>query len=865
MTKALKCSLPILFVLFITCQALACGGEEPEYKPEAALFFMVGLAEKGVAVNDNFVLGSGDDNETLNGWYKLLGLDPLDGTSREHLRYLLLSSTSEDIVALKAAFEGGELKGGLQNNRAAKALLETHDRGLLNYLVLTHDLDASGVFGGGWTYRDLDRGDMVYDGDRDQTTLQGFFDNRAGNTELALRYAYQHIRLLFYSKQHDAVIAFFENEINPLPDNAVKEWCRMFYGGSLYQAGLDQDAFAAYAIVFHRSVRYNFRAQESIQWLYGDLHRTFHNEYSDMVNERYPDDYDERRKLWDAYQAALDDARFIYFGEGYTKPLSDEERALVDSTLAYLHGDTENSLLSVLAMVAGGGETPVNLEDFLARQIGRLSYNVFTGSNPDFADSLDLEHLLLKVADKRPDPALWQLAAAQVAIMRRDADASRDYIDMAVTNGAEDVFPGQLLVTQILSEAWLGALDAESEARLGIMLQKLNALYDAKSYGDNNYTLHNAWVGILDTILPSRYAEQGRLDRVFFCLAVLNDHLEWVPDDEFFNIYRSYFSYWEYDNFGAILEDTAVLPQVTAVMQNPEGPLEQYFVSQLKTWNTNILYELQGINYALEHNFANAVAAFGQITQPPAEDFILMPAEVLLMPLSMGVIRANWPQAVTFYAPDHYEESWSWARSRFYDKIELVNIMADSDNTIYGWRWDGDDYAGLYEAAEAAGLNESSRTLLAYLTQEPLTFADFAAKMQTLQELSERDDELGAMAAYFYALGVYNMQIQGRLHQLQYDWPQAEVDYILGYLTRAANISHNDEIKARANFLSAGIIKHAQFMRAKNTYSWNFYSDADQWDANEFRPYYEALQNYRDTIFGREVFGNCTFAADFLQ
>lgn len=867
----------IIFVLFtaLTGQVLACGGEEPEYKPEAALFFRTALAEKETARGDiHGYYGATSDFEMLGGWYKLLGLDPYDSTSKEHLRYLLFESSSEDTLALEAAFANGKLGGKLKNNLAAKALIETRDRGLLDYLIITRDLDASGVFGNGWNYGGIavnaDRGFLESGTDRLKMVREGFFNNR-DNTELALRYAYQYIRLMFYQGHLDDIIDFYENEVSAMPDNAVKEWCRMFYAGSLYHLGHDRDAFAAYAVVFHRSGYYNFRAQESIKWLYSDFRRDFHNDYRKMIDERHPDDYDARRKLWDSYETDLENSRRGYFSNlhDYTRPLTEDERALVNSTLAYLHGDTEQSLLSVLAMVANGGDMPANPEEFLALQMGKLSHGIFTGSQTHIPGSLDLESLLLKVAEKRPDPAYWQLAAAQLAIMRGDTAVSQSYLDLAIANNASKEFPGQLLVTQTLHEAWLGTLDDASEARLAAMLQKLNSAYDQKDahedFGSEAWALHSAWVGILDTVLPARYAKLGRTDRIFFCLAVLNDHIEWASSDEFFTIWRSYYSYWEYDNFGAILENPEVMPQIIDIMQNPEGPLEQYFVSGLKTWNTNILYELQGLNFVMRYDFARAAEAFNQIVQPTADDYVFTPTEALGLLLYPATVNAAWPQTLTYYTADYYEDLWSWSRTRYYDKVDLENVMTASDNSIFGWRWDGDDFAGLYETAAVAGLDEHGQRLLAYLTCAPTTFADFANKMYALQELSARDDELGAMSAYFYALAIYNMETEDRLHQRKYNWPQKDVDYILSYLARAAGVSNNDEIKARVNFISAGVIKHAQFMRAKNEYRWNFYSDEYPWDADEFRQYYEALNNFRDTIFGREVFFNCTFADDFLQ
>lgn len=825
----------------------------------------MGLYEQGQNGNVYDAGYTPGDDEIFAGWFSLLGLTDDGPDIWRDLSALVMKSSSEDVLALEDAFETGVLPKNLTHNRAAQALVQSQNREVLDYLVFTRELDESGCFGGGWDYYVAERGSVSRDDERIERAYNFYAHFIDKNNELALRYAYQYMRLLFYSGRHTELIEFFEEDIYILPDNPVKEWCRMFYGGSLYAMDNYADAFAAYAIVFHRSSRYNFRSFESIKWLYNDFRYAFHGDYQTMVSEKFPDNYDARRELWAVYDAELDKARAEFFSRGYVKPLSADEDALVRSTLAYLHGNTEESLVSVLAMVANGGAAPANLEDFLAKNIGQLGYESFTHYQSHTPDSLDMERLIVKVASKRPSPALWQLAAAQLAIMRYDNNTAQKYIDMAVKSGAEQEIPGQLLVTRILLEAWLGKLDAESEARLGAMLEKLGNSYDDKSYGTESYALHNAWVGILDTVLNTRYKDLGREDRVFLCLAVLNDHLEWRGSEEFFSMYRSYYSFWEYGNFGAILQDTDILAKIIAVMQNPQGSLEKYFIANLETWNTNVLYELQGINFALRHDFANAANAFNGITEHKLADFVFQPAGTVSIALetalNMAAVSAARPESTDAEYFEYSSGEWSWANQRFYDKTKLLNLITDSDNTIYGWRWDGDDYAGLYEAAADAGLNERSAALLRYLTQSPRDFKEFADKMLLLQELSDRTDELGAMAAYFYALGVYNMQIQGRLHQLEFEWPKSEVAYILEHLAKAETNSSNNELKARANFISAGVIKHAQFTRNGN-YSW--YYNEPEWDEDEFRPYYEALWRYKDTLFGETVLFNCTFASDFL-
>ena len=209
---------------------------------------------------------------------------------------------------------------------------------------------------------------------------------------------------------------------------------------------------------------------------------------------------------------------------------------------------------------------------------------------------------------------------------------------------------------------------------------------------------------------------------------------------------------------------------------------------------------------------------------------------------------------------DYYEDC-NWLKERYAEKIELNNMITGSTAAIFGWRWSGDDFTGFYESLTAAGLTLREVTQLKRLTEIPETFYDFALKMQGLQKLSQVKNELGATALYFYALGVFNIQDQYSLHNFKYNWPESEVQYILDCLKVAIAQSHNDELKVRANFIAAGIVKNAQYTRAKLEYR-NY---GEFWERSQFTPYYEALEAYAETNFGREIMFHCPEAADFMQ
>lgn len=207
-----------------------------------------------------------------------------------------------------------------------------------------------------------------------------------------------------------------------------------------------------------------------------------------------------------------------------------------------------------------------------------------------------------------------------------------------------------------------------------------------------------------------------------------------------------------------------------------------------------------------------------------------------------------------------------WAMQRYSDKT-VINPLQDSHRFIFGPNWE-DDFEGLWEGAGQAGLSKAGILNLQRLMEAPETFLEFAEKMRDLELLSETSGEQSATAAYFYALGLFNMHTQVYWHQYYtYPWPQLVLDNILQRFEYAAANSANPELQVRARFMRGGVDRYVQMVKA---YGINYYylyvypQSRLEINKESYLPYYRSLSDFTETMFGEDIMFNCPTAGDFM-
>ena len=120
--------------------------------------------------------------------------------------------------------------------------------------------------------------------------------------------------------------------------------------------------------------------------------------------------------------------------------------------------------------------------------------------------------------------------------------------------------------------------------------------------------------------------------------------------------------------------------------------------------------------------------------------------------------------------------------------------------------------------------------------------------------------ELGATAAYFYALAVYNTGNYSKWRQNHN--MDASIDEITRMLTLAVKKTRNLELTVRANFIMADTNER------RGVYRYSYYWDTKPTNHEHpeiFMPYYNALSALQNTKFGDEIYFNCPAAAVFIK
>ena len=866
-------------VLLFASTALACweGPPPKQYVRLAARYFNVGqleydyaLQQKGLSHEESAVYSDKRQAETMQSWPGLIETDINDATAMLDLTNLVYHLNKSELDGLVKGFEQKKLEGSLVQNKAAQQLVKSQDKAVLDYLIFMYDINNSMLNWRYWRYNEM-AGSWNEEARQKAvaTALTGYQAN--ANPNLQMRYAFQYIRILHNLGLYETAVAFYESEIKNKPDTDMKLWCRAFYGGCLDAVNDYAGAFRELAVVYHLSDR-----------------------YSEMV------------------EGTLKDSRFKdVVGDAVLRAESAEEVAFVRSAGGILQGEFKDCLLQMTEMNRKGYKPPpADLEGSILR--------IINGSSTCNYGAED-EALVAGIGG--PVPSYWQLAAAHLAIKRKDFDAAQKYIDMAAMYGAETDLPIQLRITRLLWQIHALPLTTENEERIGQMLVELESMYvtwNKPVVADAYYTeknknaagrelepiggflsrreeiyyieiknmekpyayriglsLYNSLRGLLETELTQRYLAAGRNDRAFFCLAIINQRFGDYPYNrrprgEFYATYTSFSLYESRKDFSIIMSDPAALKEVIRIFNRPVGALETYFATaDLPGFSDDVMHEMLGLAYLQRHEFSAAADAFAGIS---------------------GIHDWPWQFGIKSYfhaLPDSYfgkgtaairncniriitaiDSMKTWEEQRFADKTPN-NPLRESHQTIFGHTWE-DDFASLIVMAKKDGVSLHYINTLEQVLAAPKTFWEFAKKMEQLFELSQAEDEAGAIACYFYALALYNMHCKTGWHHRSYyeKMPADDLHYIVLQFERAIAKSQNDELKARAVFMIAGLSKALlgyKIYEDPMTLRWEKTLAYDKDLTPYFLKYAAELAVYNDTVFAREIEFHCPQAVRFLR
>ncbi len=822
--NALGLSVFLIVSLMGPSTALACSPWWHTYKPDLPLFGVSSSPADQPLLNQSI-------EETLRGWQELI--ETKDAAA---LKALVYDTTLEQITALRASALIGSDCRLAQENPVAASLIRERRLDVLDYLVFLRQSEVGFPKPDAWAYGQKQA--LAQKPDQEISHFKAVLAEaeKALLTDppaaLKRRYVYQMFNFGFRAEipeYNEKLKNLFAAEVAAWPDGEpVKEWCRSYYAGLLYNEGDLTGAFKEYARVYDQSRRCRERAHTSLHLI-----------------------------LKKDAEAGL---------KTLARPdLTEAERKAVQKVLNSFNADLEEVLVAALEK---GWALPRDIDRRLAGYLNAENDRRLSQPAPYIPEPQSgLEKTLAVLAETHTDRALMLLAATNMAIQRGDAAAARGYLRQADRADHEGRHEAQRVVLKTLNRAYLEPLHDRGEAelfdRLSWLIERGGQSWRRpfeygrqKTPADETGRLNAALRSILWTILPDRYTAQSRDDRAALIMAALDDGDKTGP-------YVSSFSFWK-----LIQSPPSRLRALADTLESPRTPFEKFLTGSV-TWTPDYPLELAGSYYIRTHRFGQAAGVLARI---PAER---------RRPWTVG--SKTWRERV-------YSGSMPGAgnpfENPFFFSHGIERTVADIDSL---------------EEALIGGLPAELRARLKRLTEAPADRLDFARQMKQLEELGREPGELGALALYRYALGVYNTSWHGRNWRMSawghsslemsyatkpskgnpYFWLSkqirryAEVDPDDQYhfpsaavkdLKRALTKTHNQELKARLELTLAA-------MPPTDPDWWRAYQQQDYTQQmtqleQHFETQREDLRTlaarYEETEFVRQARESCPRLQDFL-
>jgi hypothetical protein len=413
--------------------------------------------------------------------------------------------------------------------------------------------------------------------------------NATGSNDLKLRYAYQSIRMAFYSRNNEQTIRLFNTLITTRSDNFLYCRCLALKAGALHRTNQGEAAAYLYSLTFDKSDEIKKTAITSFHWSAGTI------------------------------------------GPVISLCKNDHEKAVV-YIMNGLYDYTDTSVAALVAMQNAYALDPKvkGLDIVMTRCINKLERtaipDMILGINGNDERLTALNTFAQKVAGegKTSSTAYWLLASAYISLFKGDMPSCRQYLDKAssnkMTGKEQDVY---YLLKTIYIAYKNGRIDAATESELLTYLKTL------QERGAKEPRYNTVFSDMMVDVLKGLYLKQGDPVKAIYCFAKTYDHIE-------------YYESWRRgngafaDEAGQILEN--MLPEqlhkVEAfVLKKDKTPFEAWLVDHTQ-YTADVLYELEGTKYLRVHRFDVAAEVLkkvgeAQLRKAPLPDMFVSHIEDL--------------------------------------------------------------------------------------------------------------------------------------------------------------------------------------------------------------------------------------------
>lgn len=401
------------------------------------------------------------------------------------------------------------------------------------------------------------------------------------NSELKLRYAYQTMRMAFYSGEYAQTQMLFHTLVAP-SRHFLYYRCLSLRAGALFHTNNKTEAAYMYSRVFDSSNELKEEAHTSFRWATNGnlkmvlpLCRTNHQ------------------------KAVLYLMKGLYDFDGDTKTMFD---ALKNAYAL----DPKTNGIDVL----------------MTRIINKMEYHLIQEILTPDPKNKDLYSQLISFAQraatdgKSGTPTFWRLAAAYLYIAGNDPQNCKKQLDLAAksSNIKESNIHNTITALYLIRKT--GKITASTEANLLPILQQIEQRNKGAYYYNSDYYL------MMVHLLSKAYLQQQDTIKALYCISKYNSS---NSDYRNYGIYKPYyFEGWD-------LMESMSIPQLLSLENflnaSSKTPYEHWLTNK-PAITTGILHELAGTKYIRQHQFTKAAVMLQKVPDSLLRSWVLPDALV---------------------------------------------------------------------------------------------------------------------------------------------------------------------------------------------------------------------------------------------
>ncbi|MBX2905092.1 MAG: hypothetical protein KF744_03585 [Taibaiella sp.] len=498
------------------------------------------------------------------------------------------------------------------------------------------------------------------------------------NAELKLRYAYQVMRMAFYSGEYPQTLMLFNTLLPQHSTHFLYYRCLSLKAGALYRTGKKSEAAYLYSHVFDSSDELKTQAYQGFRWsVDGNLSNVLI--YCKNDHER----------------AVLYVMRGMYdYGARYYYKTPAEEEAGAKAEI--------DNMYSTISTAYAYDSKVYGLEVLMTRYINKLERSRIPALARHNAGNISVNKLIdfsSKVAAEgnRSSVAYWHLASAYLYMLDGDWAAAGKKLELA--KGKKKTIAeenGYYTLSTLYALRRNGTITKLTEEEL------LPNMKDLEQKAAENPVQRTLFSTVTESVMEPMYLQQGDTIRALLAFAKSRS-VHGIRD-------MSYFAAGFGSNAGSILEGMSIkkMHEMQAFMQQKEKtPFDEWLIAGNSTYSAENLFELEGTRHMENLQFGQAAIALKKVPEIMLNRTLLPDMFVSHLTDKMGWNRSD--SAVTYNKLSFALRMYELQRKLTEDPTDVRSAYQYANGlysmSYYGKGWQageyyrsGGDYAAYYRS-----------------------------------------------------------------------------------------------------------------------------------------------------------------------